>query len=99
MTARIADQKRILVTGRAGFLGSYLCDRLLAQGRKVLCADNFCSGTRDNVVHLLSNPRIPVRCCPDITVVRRDLGWELGISLVDARVRTFARFEQQLNDA
>ena len=45
-----------MVTGGAGFLGSHLCERLLADGCDVLCVDNFYSGTRDNVSHLLSNP-------------------------------------------
>lgn len=49
-------RKRTLVTGGAGFLGSHLCDRLLRAGREVLCVDNFYSGTRDNVTHLLGNP-------------------------------------------
>jgi UDP-glucuronate decarboxylase len=49
-------RKRILVTGGAGFMGSSLCERLLAAGNDVLCADNFFTGTRDNVVHLLANP-------------------------------------------
>ena len=53
---RIADRKRILVTGGAGFLGSHLCDRLLAEGNDVLCVDNFYSGTKDNVAHLMGNP-------------------------------------------
>lgn len=53
---RIANRKRILVTGGAGFLGSHLCDRLLADGHDVLCADNFYSGARDNVTHLLAHP-------------------------------------------
>lgn len=54
--ARIANRKRILVTGGAGFLGSHLCERLLADGAEVLCVDNFYSGTRDNVRHLLPHP-------------------------------------------
>ena len=45
-----------LVTGGAGFLGSHLCDRLLAQGEEVLCMDNFFTGRRKNVAHLLDNP-------------------------------------------
>jgi UDP-glucuronate decarboxylase len=49
--------KRVLVTGGAGFLGSHLCDRLVADGDHVICLDNFFTGTRDNVAHLLSNPR------------------------------------------
>lgn len=50
-------RKRVLVTGGVGFLGSHLCDRLLAQGHDVLCVDNFFTGTRGNVAHLLSNVR------------------------------------------
>ncbi|RCK35299.1 NAD-dependent dehydratase [Thalassospira xiamenensis] len=49
-------RKRILVTGGAGFLGSHLCERLLQEGHDVLCVDNFFTGTKDNVVHLLDNP-------------------------------------------
>ncbi|WP_419897183.1 UDP-glucuronic acid decarboxylase family protein [Roseomonas sp. USHLN139] len=49
--------KRVLVTGGAGFLGSHLCDRLLARGDDVLCVDNFFTGSRDNVLHLLGHPR------------------------------------------
>ena len=48
---------RILVTGGAGFIGSFLCERLLETGAEVLCVDNFFTGTRTNVAHLLSHPR------------------------------------------
>lgn len=48
--------KRILVTGGAGFIGSHLCERLLEDGNEVLCVDNFFTGSKRNVVHLLGNP-------------------------------------------
>jgi len=51
-----STRKRILVTGGAGFLGSHLCERLLAEGHDVLCADNYFTGTKDNILHLLGNP-------------------------------------------
>ncbi len=49
--------KRILVTGGAGFLGSHLCEKLLGQGHEILCLDNFFTGRRANVAHLLDHPR------------------------------------------
>lgn len=48
--------QRILVTGGAGFLGSHLCERLLAAGHDVLCVDNFFTGSKDNIAHLMGNP-------------------------------------------
>ncbi|NLN67446.1 MAG: SDR family oxidoreductase [Alcaligenaceae bacterium] len=53
---RVSNRKRVLVTGGAGFLGSHLCERLLSDGCDVLCVDNFYSGTKDNVAHLVGNP-------------------------------------------
>jgi UDP-glucuronate decarboxylase len=53
---KISNRKRVLVSGGAGFLGSHLCDRMLNDGNDVLCVDNFYSGTKDNIVHLMGNP-------------------------------------------
>jgi UDP-glucuronate decarboxylase len=49
--------QRILVTGGAGFIGSHLCDALVAAGQDVLCVDNFFSGRHGNVAHLMGDPR------------------------------------------
>jgi UDP-glucuronate decarboxylase len=49
-------RKKVLVTGGAGFVGSHLCDRLLKDGNEVVCLDNYFTGQKQNVVHLLSNP-------------------------------------------
>ena len=49
-------KKRILVTGGAGFVGSHLCERLLSEGNEVYCLDNFFTGQKENVLHLMSNP-------------------------------------------
>jgi UDP-glucuronate decarboxylase len=51
------SRKRVLVTGGAGFLGSHLCERLVRDGHDVLCVDNFFTGQKDNIAHLLSNPQ------------------------------------------
>ena len=48
--------KRILITGGAGFIGSHLCDRLLQEGNEVICLDNYFTGSKRNIVHLLENP-------------------------------------------
>jgi len=53
---RVSNRKRVLITGGAGFLGSHLSERLLNEGCDVICLDNFYSGTKDNIQHLLGNP-------------------------------------------
>ncbi len=53
----VLQTKRVLVTGGAGFLGSHLCDRLIEQGCDVLCVDNFFTGSKSNISHLLGHPR------------------------------------------
>ena len=57
MTHQYNITKRVLITGGAGFLGSHLCDRLIEQGHDVLCIDNFFTGSKRNIEHLLDNPR------------------------------------------
>lgn len=53
---RVANRKRVLVTGGAGFVGAHLCEHLVRDGCDVLCVDNFYSGTKDNIAHLIGNP-------------------------------------------
>ena len=65
--------KRILVTGGAGFLGSHLCDRLLADGHEVICVDNFFTGSKENVAHLRHEPRFEV--------VRHDVTFPLYVEV------------------
>jgi UDP-glucuronate decarboxylase len=65
--------ERILVTGGAGFLGSHLCERLLAQGHDVLCVDNFFTGTKVNIAHLLAQPRFEL--------VRHDVTFPLYVEV------------------
>lgn len=57
ITPDFTEPKRILVTGGAGFLGSHLCDRLLSEGNEVLCVDNLFTGRKQNIYHLLENPK------------------------------------------
>jgi UDP-glucuronate decarboxylase len=59
-------RRRVLVTGGAGFLGSHLCDRLLSKGCDVLCVDNFYTGSKRNIAHLMENPYFEL-CRHDIT--------------------------------
>ena len=64
---------RALVTGGAGFLGSHLCDRLLNDGYSVICVDNYYSSTKENIAHLLDNPRFEV--------IRHDVTFPLYIEV------------------
>ena len=61
MNLETLQKKKILVTGGAGFIGSHLCARLLAGGADVLCVDNFFTGQKANVAHLLSNPNFEIQ--------------------------------------
>jgi UDP-glucuronate decarboxylase len=65
--------KKILVTGGAGFLGSHLCERLLRQGNEVLCVDNYFTGTRGNISHLISDPTFEA--------VRHDVAFPLYVEV------------------
>ena len=69
----MALAKRILVTGGAGFLGSHLCERLLAAGHEVLCVDNYFTGRRGNVAHLLDDKRFEL--------MRHDVTWPLYVEV------------------
>ena len=67
------QQKRVLVTGGAGFLGSHLCERLIAAGHEVLCLDNLFTGSRRNIRHLLGNPAFEF--------MRHDITWPLYVEV------------------
>tara|TARA_Y100001933_G_scaffold146011_1_gene144535 strand:- start:1196 stop:2158 length:963 start_codon:yes stop_codon:yes gene_type:complete len=56
----ISVPKKILITGGAGFIGSHLCERLLSDGNDVICVDNYFTGIKDNIAHLMDNPRFEV---------------------------------------
>ncbi len=68
-----AARRRVLVTGGAGFIGSHLCERLLGLGCDVLCVDNFFTGTKDNIAHLVGNPRFEL--------VRHDVTFPLYVEV------------------
>ncbi|WP_272700126.1 UDP-glucuronic acid decarboxylase family protein [Desulfovibrio sp. Fe33] len=66
-------KNRVLVTGGSGFLGSHLCERLLDMGREVICVDNFFTGSKSNILHLLDNPYFEV--------VRHDVTFPLYVEV------------------
>jgi len=66
-------QKKVLVTGGAGFLGSHLCERLVALGQDVLCVDNYFTGSKQNIAHLLDNP--------SFELLRHDVTWPLYVEV------------------
>jgi UDP-glucuronate decarboxylase len=66
-------EQRVLVTGGSGFLGSHLCERLLAAGQDILCVDNFFTGSRRNVAHLTRNP--------GFELMRHDITWPLYVEV------------------
>ncbi len=66
-------KKTVLVAGGGGFLGSHLCDRLIEDGNYVICADNFYTGSKDNIVHLMSNQRFEF--------IRHDITWPLYVEV------------------
>ena len=66
-------RKRILVTGGAGFIGSHLCERLLNEGNEVICADNFFTGNKQNIIYLLDNPYFEI--------IRHDITFPLYVEV------------------
>jgi UDP-glucuronate decarboxylase len=66
-------RKRILVTGGAGFIGSHLCERLLQEDHEVICVDNFYTGTKDNIKHLMNNPYFEI--------IRHDITFPLYVEV------------------
>ena len=69
----MTQRRRILITGGAGFLGSSLCEKLLAEGHEIICADNFYTGSRANVTNLIENPRFEL--------IRHDITFPLYIEV------------------
>lgn len=99
-------RKRVLETGGSGFLGSHLCERLLAENCDVLCVDNFFTGARENItktgeltgswpaiIHQPLASDDPRQRCPDITLAHTELGWQPRTDLEQGLTKTIAYFE------
>lgn len=72
--------KRVLVTGGAGFLGSHLCDRLIDDGHEVICLDNFFTGKKKNIAHLLSNPNFELMRHDVIQPIYAEVDWIFNLA-------------------
>lgn len=72
--------KRILVTGGAGFLGSHLCDRLIADGHEVICLDNFFTGKKKNIAHLMSNPNFELMRHDVVQPIYAEIDWIFNLA-------------------
>jgi nucleoside-diphosphate-sugar epimerase len=88
-------KKRILVTGGAGFIGSHLCEKILSQDNEVICVDNFFTGSKQNIIHLLDNPYFEI-VRHDITL--KELNWEPKIQLEKGLIKTINYFERLLSN-
>ncbi len=71
--SNVKNRERVLISGGAGFIGSHLCERLLKEGRETICVDNFYTGTKENIVHLMDNPYFEI--------VRHDVTFPLYIEV------------------
>ncbi len=76
----MSNQPRVLVTGGAGFLGSHLCDRLLAAGHEVICLDNFFTGSKQNIEHLRDHPRFELLRHDVIEPVLVEVDWVFNLA-------------------
>lgn len=99
--------KRILVTGGAGFIGSHLCERLVNEGNDVICLDNFYSGSKENVWHLIGKPNFelvrhdvvnPYWAEVDeiYNLAKSELGWEPKVTLDEGLDHIIQYFREYL---
>ena len=85
----MTTMKRVLVTGGAGFIGSHLCERLLDDGADVLCVDNYFTGSKANIAHLMGNPHFEI--------MRHDVTFPSRISLAWVLIPNDFRLVRQNN--